>query len=188
MFFAGGSEWTPHRVELAVWTHYICRDLKPDILVDMPEANESAPAAAAESAPANGVEEEDSNTNFSAASTVSSACDEDSNSVSEANKNPEEPSAAEEATNESEVAEAKNGNKDEEEATPKTNGNNSHSNGSEANAKEQNGDDDKTEAEAKVSEQTQKPNGELENGVVIVMLLTNFSTNFETFFFIAEIE
>merc|ERR1719383_1592490 len=31
-----GGSWTPHKVELAVWTHYICRDLKPELLEDMP--------------------------------------------------------------------------------------------------------------------------------------------------------
>ena len=35
MFCSGGS-WTPHKVELAVWTHYVARDNKPEILADMP--------------------------------------------------------------------------------------------------------------------------------------------------------
>ena len=35
MFSSGGS-WTPHKVELAVWTHYVARDNKPEILADMP--------------------------------------------------------------------------------------------------------------------------------------------------------
>ncbi|XP_055371900.1 striatin homolog [Condylostylus longicornis] len=30
------SSWTPHRVELALWTHYVARDLKPELLDDMP--------------------------------------------------------------------------------------------------------------------------------------------------------
>merc|ERR1711990_885691 len=31
-----GGSWTPHKVELAVWTHYVARDNKPEILADMP--------------------------------------------------------------------------------------------------------------------------------------------------------
>jgi len=31
-----GGSWTPHKVELAVWTHYVARDTKPEILADMP--------------------------------------------------------------------------------------------------------------------------------------------------------
>merc|ERR1711981_104636 len=37
----GASNWTPHKVELAVWTHYILRDLKPEVLDDMPAAEAS---------------------------------------------------------------------------------------------------------------------------------------------------
>ena len=153
---SGDSSWTPHRVELAVWVHYILRDLKPDLLVDMPEAAEAAKAAPA-AAPAeeattkNGTEAVDEDTKSSMTSSVG---DEDSNSVSEPSaKNHTEAetpttteatdkSEEEETTlppssaNESEVV-AKNGNKEtdkEEEAedkTPKTNGNGStHSNGS----------------------------------------------------------
>lgn len=33
-----GGEWNPHTVELAVWTHYIARDLKPELLEDMPDS------------------------------------------------------------------------------------------------------------------------------------------------------
>merc|ERR1711962_993032 len=31
-----GGDWTPHKVEMAVWTHYVARDLKPELLDDMP--------------------------------------------------------------------------------------------------------------------------------------------------------
>jgi len=31
-----GNTWTPHRVELAVWTHYVAYDLKPELLNDLP--------------------------------------------------------------------------------------------------------------------------------------------------------
>ena len=36
IFFSSGGSWTPHKVELAVWTHYVARDNKPEILADMP--------------------------------------------------------------------------------------------------------------------------------------------------------
>ncbi|XP_015919372.1 uncharacterized protein [Parasteatoda tepidariorum] len=32
------SHWTPHKVELTLWTHYLARDLKPSILEGMPHA------------------------------------------------------------------------------------------------------------------------------------------------------
>ncbi|GIX67485.1 hypothetical protein CEXT_168791 [Caerostris extrusa] len=32
------GNWTPHKVELTLWTHYIARDLKPEILEGMPPA------------------------------------------------------------------------------------------------------------------------------------------------------
>jgi len=58
----GGTNWTPHKVETAVWTHYIVRDLKPDILVDMPEAEPvaAAPPATASSVVSEAVTEADS--------------------------------------------------------------------------------------------------------------------------------
>lgn len=34
------SNWTPHKVELTLWTHYIGRELKPSIFDDFPEAKE----------------------------------------------------------------------------------------------------------------------------------------------------
>jgi len=33
---AQGGSWNCHTVELAVWTHYVARDTKPEILADMP--------------------------------------------------------------------------------------------------------------------------------------------------------
>ena len=33
---AQGGNWNPHKVELAVWAYYIARDLKPELLDDMP--------------------------------------------------------------------------------------------------------------------------------------------------------
>jgi len=37
---AQGGDWTVHKVELAVWTQYVCRDLKPELMDDMPGRNE----------------------------------------------------------------------------------------------------------------------------------------------------
>merc|ERR1711962_1113635 len=36
-----GGDWTPHKVEMAVWTHYVARDLKPELLDDMPSKHEN---------------------------------------------------------------------------------------------------------------------------------------------------
>merc|ERR1712064_4651 len=38
---AQGGDWNPHKVEMAVWTYYILREHKPEILEDLPEANET---------------------------------------------------------------------------------------------------------------------------------------------------
>jgi len=37
-----GGDWTPHKVELAVWTHYVSRDIKPELLDDMPGSSQSS--------------------------------------------------------------------------------------------------------------------------------------------------
>jgi len=41
----GGEEWTPHKVELAVWTHYIANELKPELLEEKPSSNPSSKSA-----------------------------------------------------------------------------------------------------------------------------------------------
>ena len=55
---SGGTEWTPHKVEMAVWTYYILREFKPEALENLPEASDrrvaSTEPAEAESGPANG--------------------------------------------------------------------------------------------------------------------------------------
>merc|ERR1712158_240145 len=201
-------KYTPHIVELAVWTHYILYDLKPELLEDMPASKvEAAPAPAAtaaaptetevpsETATSNGAVIADEDTKSSMASSM----DEDSNSAKNHNINPvgfaeleaiaETPSAA--VTTESEAPEeapaaekieiaevtaVENGNN----GTPKTNGNNSHSNGSAATpekpsvapiAKEISANgaaavvakDDNEKIEAKVSEQNGVKSSEKES-------------------------
>merc|ERR1711971_225990 len=202
-------KYTPHIVELAVWTHYILYDLKPELLEDMPTSKvETAPAATAtaaaaptetevpsETATSNGAVIADEDTKSSMASSM----DEDSNSAKNHNINPvgfaeleaiaETPSAA--VTTESEAPEeapaaekieiaevtaVENGNN----GTPKTNGNNSHSNGSAATpekpsvapiAKEISANgaaavvatDDNEKIEAKVSEQNGVKSSEKES-------------------------
>merc|ERR1711997_184972 len=200
--------------ELAVWTHYILYDLKPELLEDMPTSKvEAAPAPAAtaaaptetevpsETATSNGAVIADEDTKSSMASSM----DEDSNSEAKNhNINPvgfaeleaiaETPSAAavtteSEAPQEAPAAEkielaevtaapsmVENGNN----GTPKTNGNNSHSNGSAATpektsvapiAKEISANgaaavvakDDNEKIEAKVSEQNGVKSSEKES-------------------------
>ena len=55
---SGGTEWTPHKVEMAVWTYYILREFKPEALENLPEASDrrvaSTEPAETESGPANG--------------------------------------------------------------------------------------------------------------------------------------
>merc|ERR1711997_609458 len=201
-------KYTPHIVELAVWTHYILYDLKPELLEDMPTSKvEATPAPAStaaaptetevpsETATSNGAVIADEDTKSSMASSM----DEDSNSAKNHNISPvgfaeleaiaETPSAA--VTTESEAPEeapaaekieiaevtaVENGNN----GTPKTNGNNSHSNGSAATpekpsvapiAKEISANgaaavvatDDNEKIEAKVSEQNGVKSSEKES-------------------------
>ena len=40
-----GGSWNPHRVELAIWTHYVAHDLKPELLADIPSASAAAAAS-----------------------------------------------------------------------------------------------------------------------------------------------
>jgi hypothetical protein len=81
-------------VELAVWTHYILYDLKPELLEDMPESKVAPLAATAaaptetevpsETATSNGAVIADEDTKSSMASSM----DEDSNSAKNDNINP----------------------------------------------------------------------------------------------------
>jgi len=41
----GAADWTPHKVELAVWTYYILHDLKPELLQDLPSSSNSISAS-----------------------------------------------------------------------------------------------------------------------------------------------
>jgi len=54
---AEGSGWTPHKVELAVWTHYVARDLKPELLEDMPGSKIKSPVKSATPSPAKPVQQ-----------------------------------------------------------------------------------------------------------------------------------
>merc|ERR1711936_1042917 len=42
---AQGGSWNPHKVEMTVWTYYIARDLKPELLDDMPDSRGNTYAA-----------------------------------------------------------------------------------------------------------------------------------------------
>merc|ERR1712154_674119 len=41
----GAADWTPHKVELAVWTYYILHDLKPELLQEVQQSEEKQVAA-----------------------------------------------------------------------------------------------------------------------------------------------
>lgn len=36
---SNGKSWSPHKVELALWTHYIASELKPELLDGLPTEN-----------------------------------------------------------------------------------------------------------------------------------------------------
>jgi len=38
---SNGTSWSPHRVELALWTHYVASELKPDLLNGIPGSTEN---------------------------------------------------------------------------------------------------------------------------------------------------
>jgi len=37
-----GGEWSPHKVELAIWTHFVLNEYKAELLLDMPGKNAAA--------------------------------------------------------------------------------------------------------------------------------------------------
>lgn len=58
-----GGTWTPHTVELAIWTHYIARDIKPELLDDMPGVDANKSPNKYSGSPVNGENEEEENVN-----------------------------------------------------------------------------------------------------------------------------
>merc|ERR1719204_1800984 len=58
---AQGGDWNPHKVEMAVWTYYILRELKPEVLEELPEADSGNKRVTAVVAEENGVNGEVSN-------------------------------------------------------------------------------------------------------------------------------
>ena len=42
-----GGDWTPHKIELAVWTHYVMNEYKAETLLDMPSRKTAVSQAAA---------------------------------------------------------------------------------------------------------------------------------------------
>ena len=154
--FIGGTRWTPHKVELAVWTHYILRDLNPEILCDMPEAD-AAPASlvSQNNTPSNNGQL-DEDTKSSMASSVDA---EDDLSNSAAAKNISHSEETSESMPSASEPEVKNGNGQASEQAPKTNGNNSH-NGSDNNGAKAD------EPAAENNEDKKQSNGDLENGIV----------------------
>merc|ERR1712018_937103 len=52
---AQGGDWNPHKVEMAVWTYYILREFKPEVLEDLPEADTGNKRVTAVVAEENGV-------------------------------------------------------------------------------------------------------------------------------------
>merc|ERR1712241_1233533 len=58
---AQGGEWTPHKVEMAVWTFYVLREFKPEVLEDLPGADTGNKRVTAVVAEENGVNGEVSN-------------------------------------------------------------------------------------------------------------------------------
>merc|ERR1719400_1610338 len=51
---AQGGEWTPHKVEMAVWTFYVLREFKPEVLEDLPGEHDTDTRVAAAAAVVNG--------------------------------------------------------------------------------------------------------------------------------------
>ena len=191
--FAGGTTWTPHTVELAVWTHSICYDLSPELLEDMPEANAKPagavnPAAAAASSEAEVEEDKPSNNGQIAndedtkSSMASSTMDEDSQQGSNTKTEEETtseipppasevqpPSEAPEAVAKEEpVAEVQPLSTSEKEEKSTTNGNTPKTNGNNShNGSEVPKNGEEAEAKDNNSKAEDQPkNGELENGVV----------------------
>ena len=41
IFLEENGVWTAHRVELAIWAHYVAHDLDPSLLSNMPDTDSS---------------------------------------------------------------------------------------------------------------------------------------------------
>ena len=74
--YLGSTIWTPHKVELAVWTHYVVHDLKPELLINLPSAKNSITAVStsdsADHQTTDGERTEPEDINFNPAATKSS--------------------------------------------------------------------------------------------------------------------
>lgn len=40
-FLANNGTWNPHQVELALWTHYVASEMKPELLNTIPNPTEN---------------------------------------------------------------------------------------------------------------------------------------------------
>merc|ERR1719295_1462416 len=84
-----GGSWNPHRVELAIWTHYVAHDLKPELLADIPSASAAAaasppkPAVPAAAAATTADDETTAETPSETPSPAATQTDEDSNGAGE---------------------------------------------------------------------------------------------------------
>ena len=80
----GSSDWTPHKVELAVWTFYILQDLKPEVLDDLPSATKSVSASdRVENQINEGAEDDTDDTKITPSAKPSTDQSEDSSSSTE---------------------------------------------------------------------------------------------------------
>ena len=65
-FFKGCGEWNPHRVEMALWTHFVVTELKKELLEGMPDSSATPSATATQPTENGGTEStEQSNENVS---------------------------------------------------------------------------------------------------------------------------
>lgn len=82
------SSWSPHRVELALWTHFVACDLKPELLEDMPEGSHHHPSSVP-----NGVSiDKDSGENDTTTTQTSPTSDTTATTQTTTGNNPLEPS------------------------------------------------------------------------------------------------
>lgn len=58
---SNGKSWSPHRVELALWTHFIASDMKPELLDGIPGATENGNSRPPSNGEATEPSEDDSN-------------------------------------------------------------------------------------------------------------------------------
>lgn len=112
------GKWTPHKVELVLWTHYVARELKPSLLDDLSNHKEAGAAAAnGNSSPAATAPADDANGATNDHDVVPSSSPSDSRSSADDTNIVADESSSQDAPNDGQVTSENNGTAEPREQT-----------------------------------------------------------------------